>query len=60
MKNKILELRGSNELEKSELKRINGGRYVRFCCEYIQDADGNNTDRCLIWSVQVGAYGQCP
>lgn len=60
MKNKILELRGSNELEKSELKRINGGVYVRYCCEYFQDANGNPTDRCIVWSIKVGAGTACP
>lgn len=60
MKNQILGLNSSKELEKSELKKISGGGYVRYCCEYREDANGNLTNKCLVWSVPAGSGTACP
>lgn len=60
MKKSILNLNGSEKLLKTELKKIQGGAYYRYCCEYREDANGNLTNKCLVWSVPAGAGTACP
>ena len=52
MKKSILNLKGSQELNATEQKQIQGGA-LRYCCE---TAEVNGREVCVVWS----RYGVCP
>ncbi len=58
MKKSILNLEGAKMLTRDEQKLLGGAsiniRCPKKCCEWIEDANGNPTSQCSIWSFCIG------